>query len=267
MVKLAPLRHTISLPHAPLFTLNCSAAINTAYLALLFETSCYRKVMAKLPLFPLPETVVFPGMTLPLYIFEERYKRMVKDCVESNQQRLVIVLAKERAKASEMSDPLDDIILPITYDVGTYVDILSVSENPDGSYNILTHGQERCRVELADQLAVSEADGSTSYLLYSEDKPEALGRDDPNVERVSAWDTLDTFRTYAQTFFAFDALKQIEEALPDDLLYQASFICANLRVPAHERQEMLETSSLVARFELAQQLMQKHLEAHDADKV
>ena len=50
--------------------------------------------MAKLPLFPLPETVVFPGMTLPLYIFEERYKRMVKDCVESNQRRLVIVLSQ-----------------------------------------------------------------------------------------------------------------------------------------------------------------------------
>ncbi len=222
--------------------------------------------MAKLPLFPLPETVVFPGMTLPLYIFEERYKRMVKDCVENNQQRLVIVLAKQTS-LFELSDSLDDAILPVTYDIGTYVDILSVSENPDGSYNILTHGQERCRVELADQLAVTEADGSTRYLYYSEDKPEALRRDDPNLERVSAWDTLDTFRNYAQTFFAFDALKQIEEALPDDLLYQASFICANLRVPAHERQEMLETPSLVERFELARRLMQEHLEAHDADKV
>ena len=223
--------------------------------------------MAKLPLFPLPETVVFPGMTLPLYIFEERYKRMVKDCVENNQQRLVIVLAKNVSATSRIGDSLDEVILPVTYDVGTYVDILSVSENPDGTYNILTHGQERCRIELADQLAVTEADGSTSFLYYSEDNPEALERDDPNVERVSAWDTLETFRTYAQTFFAFDALKQIEEALPDDLLYQASFICANLRVPAPERQEMLETPSLVARFESAQQLMQERLEAHDADKV
>ncbi len=221
--------------------------------------------MAKLPLFPLPETVVFPGMTLPLYIFEERYKRMVKDCVESNQQRLVIVLARENVPV--LRDSLDDAILPVTHDIGTFVDILSVSENPDGSYNILTHGQERCRIELADQLAVTEADGSTRYLYYSEDKPEALRRDDPNVERVSAWDTLDTFRSYAQTFFAFDALKQIEEALPDDLLYQASFICANMRVPSPERQQLLEVDSLVGRFELAQRLMQEHLEAHDADKV
>lgn len=225
--------------------------------------------MAKLPLFPLPETVVFPGMTLPLYIFEERYKRMVKDCVESNQQRLVIVLAKvQTLTPSEINDYLDDVPLPLPhYDIGTYVDILSVSENPDGSYNILTHGQERCRIELADQLAVTEADGSTSYLYYSEDKPETLRRDDPNVERVSAWDTLDTFRNYAQTFFAFDALKQIEEALPDDLLYQASFICANMRVPSPERQQLLEVDSLVGRFELARRLMQEHLEAHDADKV
>ena len=114
---------------------------------------------------------------------------------------------------------------------------------------------------------MTEADGSTRYLYYSEDKPEALRRDDPNVERVSAWDTLDTFRSYAQTFFAFDALKQIEEALPDDLLYQASFICANMRVPSPKRQQLLEVDSLVGRFELAQRLMQEHLEAHDADKV
>ena len=223
--------------------------------------------MSKLPLFPLPETVVFPGMTLPLYIFEERYKRMVKDCVENNQRRLVIVLAKEVSILSEMSDWVDKIPLPSTYDIGTFVDILSVSENPDGTYNILTHGQERCRVAPTDSLAVSEADGSTRYLYYSEDKPEALKRDDPNVERVSAWDTLDTFRTYAATFFAFDALKQIEEALPEDLLYQASFICANVRVSASERQQLLEAPSLVKRFELAQRLMQDYLAAHDANKV
>ncbi len=226
------------------------------------------KIMPKIPLFPLPETVVFPGMTLPLYVFEERYKRMIRDCVENNQRRLVIVLAKPQLTQVEISDALDDIPPPLNhYDIGTYVDIISVSENPDGSYNILTHGQERCRVELADQLAVTEADGSKSYLYYSEDAPETLQRDDPNLERVSAWDTLDTFRAYAKTFFAFDALKQIEEALPDDLLYQSSFICANLRVPASERQEMLEASSLVARFELAQRLMQEYLAAHDADKV
>ena len=225
--------------------------------------------MAKLPLFPLPETVVFPGMTLPLYIFEERYKRMVKDCVESNQRRLVIVLAKPQTLTqAEINDYLDDVPLPLNhYDIGTFVDILSVSENPDGSYNILTHGQGRCRIELADQLAVTEADGSTSYLYYSEDKPEMLKRDDPNLERVSAWDTLDTFRAYAKTFFAFDALKQIEESLPEDLLYQASFICANLRVPADERQKLLEAPSLTKRFELVQEMMKVRLEAHDADKV
>ena len=222
--------------------------------------------MSKLPLFPLPETVVFPGMALPLFVFEERYKRMIRDCVEQNQQRLVIVLAKSAAPL-EMSDRLEEAPLPPTYEVGTYVDLLSVSENPDGTYNILTHGQERCRINVADRVSVTETDGSTSHLYYSEDAPERLERDDPNLERVSAWDTLDTFRTYAETFFAFDALEQIEEALPDDLLYQASFICANLRVPASERQEMLEARSLAQRFEIAQRLMKAYLEAHSADRV
>jgi ATP-dependent Lon protease len=45
--------------------------------------------------------------------------------------------------------------------------------------------------------------------------------------------------------------------LPDDPLYQASFLCVNLRVPALDRQALLEAPSLVARLELAQILMRQ----------
>jgi len=212
--------------------------------------------VTEFPLFPLPETVVFPGMTLPLFIFEERYKRMVRECVEANQRRIVIVLAKPQANLSDGGPG------PSIYEVGSFVDILSVSENPDGTFNILTHGQGRCRAQVSRSQPVKEADGTIRYLHYSKNRPYPLGRDDPNLERVAAWDALDTFREYAQTFFAFDALKQIEESLPEDLLYQASFVCANVRVPAEERQRMLEAPSLVARFETAQQLMWERLSVH-----
>ncbi len=202
--------------------------------------------MAKLPLFPLPETVVFPGMTIPLYIFEERYKQMVKDCLEQNNRRIVIVLAKSAA------DIRDTAVA--TFEVGSFVDILSVAENPDGAYNILVHGQERCKV--------AEIDTASHPYASIEGQEFELERGDPNLERVTAWDTLDTFKTYAKAFFTASTVAQIEEALPEDLIYQASFICANIRVPAVSRQVLLEAPSLTARFQIANKLMQERLEAH-----
>ena len=40
-----------------------------------------------LSLFPLPEVVLFPGMNLPLHIFEDRYKKMISDSLEKGDQR------------------------------------------------------------------------------------------------------------------------------------------------------------------------------------
>lgn len=195
-------------------------------------------------------------MTLPLFIFEERYKRMVKTCVEQNQRRVVIVLAKPRARVNDggVDDPV--------FEVGSFVDILSVAENPDGTFNILTHGQGRCRVKVNRSEQVKNDNGDTSPLLFTENLPYPLERDDPNLERLAAWDALEVFRTYATTFFSAEVLEQVENALPDDLLFQASFICANLRVPSEARQRMLEAPSLIGRFTTAQEVMQSLLEAH-----
>ena len=192
-------------------------------------------------------------MTLPLFIFEERYRKMIRDCVESNQRRVALVLAGPEAQISDVPE-LQGIAA-----VGSFVDILSVMENADGTFNVLTHGQERCRIELGPSENVTAPDGSVSQLHYTEDLPYPLGRDDPNQERLAAWDALEVFRDYARTFFAEGAQAQIEEALPDDLLFQASFICANLRLSASVRQELLEAPSLIARFGVAQRRMEEQL--------
>jgi len=39
----------------------------------------------RLPIFPLPNVLLFPNMVLPLHIFEERYKRMVGDCLQGDR--------------------------------------------------------------------------------------------------------------------------------------------------------------------------------------
>lgn len=207
--------------------------------------------MTAVPLFPLPELVVFPGMTLPLFIFEERYRKMVRDCVAANRRRIALVLAEPGARVFAE--------LPGVAAIGSFVDILSVLENPDGTFNILTHGRERCRVRPAPSETVVAPDGTVGQLYYTEEVPYPLGRGDPNSERLAAWDAIEVFRDYARTFFAEEVQGQLEEALPDDLLFQASFICANLRLPADERQELLEAPSLIERFGAAQRRMREQL--------
>ncbi|HEX7004515.1 MAG TPA: LON peptidase substrate-binding domain-containing protein [Trueperaceae bacterium] len=210
--------------------------------------------MAELPLFPLPDTVVFPGMTVPLHIFEERYKRLVRQVVDSDEKRFVIALAPDGDAIRDRRAPLPEH--------GSYVDLLQVEENADGTFNVLAHGQERCRLEIAREEKVPEREGEERPLYFVEDRPEPLEREDPNQERLVAWDAVDTFRSYAATFFAFDAMGQIEEALPDDPVYQASFICANIRVPSASRQVLLDAPTLTARFQLARKLMQERLDGH-----
>lgn len=193
-------------------------------------------------------------MTVPLYVFEERYKRLVKLCIEQETRKFVITLSKDESVIRDGQPPF--------HNVGTFVHILQVAENPDGTYNLLGHGQGRCEIAVVDQEEVKDTDGSLRPLYLTEDSPYSLERGDPNLERVAAWDALDTFRDYAKMFFAFDALKQIEQVLPEDLMYQASFICANIRVPVDSRQVLLEAPSLTGRFQLAQKLMKERLSAH-----
>jgi ATP-dependent Lon protease len=194
--------------------------------------------MSRLPLFPLPETVVFPGLLIPLFIFEERYKQMTRDLLaqEEGHRRFVITLAGPEAGMYRK--------------VGGYVELLAASENPDGTFNIVCRGGERCRV--------SEAGLEEGKLYHSiPDQPFPLERSDPGLEAIAAWDAIEAFRAYVAGKADPKALEQAIASLPEDPLYQASFLCVNLRVPAADRQALLEAPSLVARFELAQKLMRQ----------
>jgi uncharacterized protein len=209
----------------------------------------------ELPVFPL-DVVAFPGMTVPLFIFEARYRRMVRWLLESDVEpkRFIVVLAQ----------PHDGLVdgAPPMHRVGTVMDVLQLTENADGTYEMLAHGQERVAVRIVRSEDVPERDGASRPLYFSEYREAPMQREDPNEELVAAWDALDAFRRYARAVYAFDAEEQIENHLPDDLLYQASFVCANVRVPSASRQVLLEAPSLSARFRLAQKLMEERIAAH-----
>jgi Lon protease-like protein len=102
---------------------------------------------SSVPLFPLPNVVLFPRAVLPLHIFEERYKAMTADAL-AGARRVAMALLRPGWEKDYYHRPA---IEPVVC-VGT---ILSHERLADGKYNFLLQGNTRARI-------VSEA-GGTSY--------------------------------------------------------------------------------------------------------
>ena len=91
-----------------------------------------------IPIFPLHNVVLFPGIFLPLYIFEPRYREMVAHALEGNQL-IGIVLLQSCDKA------MTDAHQPI-YPIGCVGRITHADRLADGCYNIILHGLEKFRI-------------------------------------------------------------------------------------------------------------------------
>jgi Lon protease-like protein len=91
-----------------------------------------------LPLFPLPNVVLFPRAILPLHIFEPRYKLMTSDVVTSHRH-LAMALLKPGWEKDYYGKPA---IAPVVC-VG---EIVSVEQLGDGNYNFLLQGKLRARI-------------------------------------------------------------------------------------------------------------------------
>jgi Lon protease-like protein len=86
-----------------------------------------------LPLFPLPNAVLFPGVPLPLHIFEPRYREMVRDAERSEERLIGMVLLRGEWRRDYYGSPE-------IYAVGCAGRMVSVEPLADGRYNILLHG-------------------------------------------------------------------------------------------------------------------------------
>jgi len=86
----------------------------------------------ELPLFPLPDVVLFPGCPLPLHIFEMRYREMVNLALASDKMFGVLNVNTVTGKPAK---------------VGGTAKIIDCHKLPDGRMNILTVGQDRFRVK------------------------------------------------------------------------------------------------------------------------
>src|SRR5258708_12127045 len=80
----------------------------------------------ELPLFPLSNTVLFPGMALPLHIFEERYKLMITECIRDSRPFAVVLIPSAHEVGPDAT----------IHTVGTTAHISQVENLNDGRVNI-----------------------------------------------------------------------------------------------------------------------------------
>ncbi|MCA9971687.1 MAG: LON peptidase substrate-binding domain-containing protein, partial [Anaerolineales bacterium] len=90
----------------------------------------------ELPLFPL-NTVLFPGMYLPLHIFEPRYKEMIRLCLDEKRPFGVVYIQDGQAEGGPLPEP---------HTVGCTAHIMQMQPLEDGRMNIMTIGRDRFRV-------------------------------------------------------------------------------------------------------------------------
>lgn len=92
----------------------------------------------RVPLFPLPSTVLFPQIPLPLHIFEPRYRTMMADAL-AGERVIGMVLLKPGFESDYEGRP------PV-YSVGCAGHIAKYEALPDGRYNLILSGARRFRI-------------------------------------------------------------------------------------------------------------------------
>ena len=180
----------------------------------------------ELPLFPL-DTVLFPGMALPLHIFEERYLWMVNECLEGNRQ-FGVVMTTPAAEGEGTT---------AAHSIGTSALITQVERHDDGRMDIVTAGLERFRV--LDLLCTEPYIVGRIELFPLEDSKS------PHLVRlVKAASAL--FVQYLR--LAGEVLGTVirVESAPRDASTLAYMMAIALQVSNEEKQQLLNISSLPA---------------------
>jgi hypothetical protein len=131
-----------------------------------------------IPVFPLPDVVLFPGVFLPLHIFEQRYREMVKDCLAGDRLIGVSLLRPGWDHDAEGR--------PAIYPVGCVGLISHVEELGDGRYNLVLRGVEKFRVVREEQQTRAYRLASVDYFeeRMTEADRESVRRQRHQLERL-----------------------------------------------------------------------------------
>ncbi len=200
-------------------------------------------IPAELPILPLRNTVLFPGVVIPITVGRDKSIKAVNEAYKTD--KMVGVLAQ---KDSNTEDPLPADLV----NIGTVAKIIKLIKMPDGGTTVIIQGRSRFRL-----------DEVTSEDPYFRGRITVLAED--AVENDTHFDaTVSSLKDLAAQIIQLSPnipseasiiLKNIENAS-----FLVHFISSNLSAELKEKQELLETNDLKSRSEKLMHLLQRELQ-------
>lgn len=185
-----------------------------------------------IPIFPLPNAVLFPSVFLPLHVFEPRYRQMVADALDADRLIGMVLLRPGWELEYEGRPPV--------YPVGCAGVMTHAESLPDGRYNIVLRGLQKFRI-------VGEHDDPPYRRARIETIVESAP-DDPSLVRLT--------RSRLESLLATDAGSDspVPSAMPDEELVNA--LAQYMELEPIEKQALLECDGILARSRALVELME-----------
>lgn len=199
----------------------------------------------ELPLFPLP-VVLFPGMPMPLHIFEPRYRKMLADIRAGDS---LFGLSYFDAAASEKE-------IPAAGHIGCVAEVSETQALPDGRSNILTVGLVRYQAE-------AYVERGDPYLVV---RPRFIEDDDEDAESLSASsrEVAALFTRVANSIRVINDergnLPDISDTEPQKLSF---LVAAALEIEVETKQELLELRSTAERLSRLRDLLTRVVKGYE----
>jgi uncharacterized protein len=192
-----------------------------------------------LPLFPLG-AVLYPGMVLPLHIFEERYRQLVRDLMDKPEPRRfgVIAIRKGRETGVEGVQSL--------YEIGCTATLRRVEQYPDGRFDIVTVGTNRFRLVALDQ-SLEYLQGEVEPLTDEVVDPDAAA---PLVRAVQV-----AFHAYVDALTERGGAVVKVDELPSEPTLLSFLVAAAMVIDLPERQSLLAEPDAVRRLSAQRSLL------------
>ncbi len=208
------------------------------------------RVPQRLPLFPLG-SVLFPGLVLPLNVFEPRYRSLVQDLVagaedlesEEDVRGFGVVAIKAGHEVGEGN-------VSALHAVGCVALVREVTETEDGRYELVTVGASRFRL-----VGIDDAAG-TPYLTGL---VEPFGDDDEEDDDSDGRLTV-LFDAVSRRFDEYREVLDIGGAqVPDDPRVLSYLVAAAMVLDTEQRQRLLEAPDTVTRLQAELEVLRREI--------
>jgi Lon protease-like protein len=191
----------------------------------------------ELPLFPL-QTVLYPGLPIPLHVFEERYRKMFKRILDTERRFGVVAIVHGR-----------DVDASATYHpVGCVAEVAEVRRHADGRLDVVARGRSRFQIDGVAQAA--------PYIVAEvRELPETTGE----AADQRAVKTGRLFTRYVATLLRMTGEQAEPIDIPDDPVAASYLVAAGLQIDLADKQRLLTIPSAAERLAAEATLLRREL--------